>query len=503
MTNLSRRGIIKALSGLDGRYIERIPGGPCSRNSYRLLDDGVACEAHPVAINGSARQAFNPTCLSPTPTMWPPAASATAVSQPVQRQPEAFSVNPSISQVLGVGRPVALSSAGAEPVTAQSNERPAEATPFVQSVGHPITPTSLAALLAQPVVWQQVKQLAETILAIQPGMVGDSPATPTNPATPMSEPRSESPPIQRQTESISPPQSVSQPIGPDNPVAMSASVSPPVAVSPPIQCQPASVSLAQSASSGVTLASPVAMPTLASELVVASPVSPDQAKTLKNTHLGSQRVTPVSPSGVTVSASESVVASQPGQQAESVASAPSDKQAMRPTSASVLPASPPAPASTATRINTSPPVSEPTERDANQRQPERFRGKSFDQFQAVTPKQQQILGTCRTYAERVAADRGQGANLLMLGGPGTGKTHLSCAILAHAIRGGRTGLFISVSAALRLVRESFGPHAQRTESEALALLIQPDVLVLDEAGIGIGKDEKRPAINDSDRQSDG
>jgi DNA replication protein DnaC len=126
--------------------------------------------------------------------------------------------------------------------------------------------------------------------------------------------------------------------------------------------------------------------------------------------------------------------------------------------------------------------------------PERFRGKSFDQFQAVTPKQQQILKACRTYAERVAADRSQGANLLMLGGPGTGKTHLACAILAHAIRGGRTGLFISVSAALRMVRESFGPKPQRTESEALALLIQPDVLVLDEAGIAIGKDEKRQAM---------
>ncbi|EIC23943.1 ATP-binding protein [Thiorhodovibrio frisius] len=126
--------------------------------------------------------------------------------------------------------------------------------------------------------------------------------------------------------------------------------------------------------------------------------------------------------------------------------------------------------------------------------PERFRGKSFEQFQAVTPKQQRILRACRTYAERVAADRSQGANLLLLGGPGTGKTHLSCAILAHAIRAGRTGLFISVAAALRLVRESFGPHSQRTESEALALLIQPDVLVLDEAGTGIGKDEKRQAM---------
>ena len=37
MTELSRRGITKALSGLDGRLIERDRGGPRRSTSYRLL----------------------------------------------------------------------------------------------------------------------------------------------------------------------------------------------------------------------------------------------------------------------------------------------------------------------------------------------------------------------------------------------------------------------------------------------------------------------------------
>lgn len=126
--------------------------------------------------------------------------------------------------------------------------------------------------------------------------------------------------------------------------------------------------------------------------------------------------------------------------------------------------------------------------------PERFREKSFAHFEVVTAKQRRVLQACRTYAEQLATHRSRGANLLLLGGPGTGKTHLACAILAQVIRAGRTGVFMSVSGALRLVRDTYSPASTRTESEAFAPLIQTDLLVLDEAGVGIGKDEKRQAM---------
>ena len=66
----------------------------------------------------------------------------------------------------------------------------------------------------------------------------------------------------------------------------------------------------------------------------------------------------------------------------------------------------------------------------------------------------------------------RGTCLLLAGGPGTGKTHLACAILADVIRGGHTGLFMAVSAALRLIRDAYSPRAQRSESEAFDLLTQ-------------------------------
>lgn len=325
MTSLSRRGIVKALSELDGRYIERISGGPRSRNQYRILDDGAVGDAQPVAINDNAPQAFNPTSLPPLSTQWPAAAHGPFASQPIGGQTEAFSVNPSVTQALGNGRAAPLSPAGAESFSAQPIDRQTEVTPSGHSVGYPITPDSLSALLTQPVVWQHVKHLAETILALQPSMAGESSATPTMP-----EPHGESP-IQRQAESVSAAQSESLDVNLANPVGMSTSASEPVAGSPSTRSQTDSVSLAPSAS---------------------KPESPS------------------SPREQSTSASAPVIAKPPGQPAESISSAQSAKQTMHPVNASTPSVSSPASGRTATTMNTDTSVSEPTTHNTTQRQPE-------------------------------------------------------------------------------------------------------------------------------------
>ena len=126
--------------------------------------------------------------------------------------------------------------------------------------------------------------------------------------------------------------------------------------------------------------------------------------------------------------------------------------------------------------------------------PRRFLDKTFAGYAVAMPAQRQALEVCRAFGERFAQVRGRGSCLLLVGGPGTGKTHLACAILAEVIRAGYTGLFLSVSAALRLIRDTYSPRAQRSESEAFALLTAPDLLVLDEVGLAIGNEAKRRAM---------
>jgi DNA replication protein DnaC len=126
--------------------------------------------------------------------------------------------------------------------------------------------------------------------------------------------------------------------------------------------------------------------------------------------------------------------------------------------------------------------------------PRRFLDRTFENYEAGTPEQRRALSVCRAYADSFEQMRGRGAGLLLIGGPGTGKTHLACAILAHAIRSEHTGLFMSVSAALRIIRDSYSPRGQRSETEAFALLTAADLLVLDEIGLAIGNEAKRRAI---------
>jgi DNA replication protein DnaC len=126
--------------------------------------------------------------------------------------------------------------------------------------------------------------------------------------------------------------------------------------------------------------------------------------------------------------------------------------------------------------------------------PRRFRDRTFASYQADTPAQRHALALCRAYSEGFDEIRRKGSCLLLVGGPGTGKTHLACAILSSVIRAGHTGLFMSVSAALRLIREAYTPHARRSETESFALLTAPDLLVLDEVGLAVGSERNRRAV---------
>lgn len=115
--------------------------------------------------------------------------------------------------------------------------------------------------------------------------------------------------------------------------------------------------------------------------------------------------------------------------------------------------------------------------------PTRFADKSFADFQAATPKQQKALAVCQEYAEHFHDHFKAGRCLMLLGKPGTGKTHLGVAIANDIVRHTTAlAVYRTVGGILQYIKGSYDRDADYTEVEAFKSLVTPHLLVLDEVG---------------------
>lgn len=115
--------------------------------------------------------------------------------------------------------------------------------------------------------------------------------------------------------------------------------------------------------------------------------------------------------------------------------------------------------------------------------PKRFQGKTFDSYEVENDAQKAALAKCVEYAENFQAHKKAGRCMLLLGKPGTGKTHLAIAIANCIMTSTKeTAVYRTLGGVLQDIRESYDDHSPTNEGWILKGLIAPSLLVLDEIG---------------------
>lgn len=122
--------------------------------------------------------------------------------------------------------------------------------------------------------------------------------------------------------------------------------------------------------------------------------------------------------------------------------------------------------------------------------PPRFADRRLSNYQPTCPAAEKALQVAQQYASTFKQALETGRSLILSGNVGAGKTHLAVGIAHEVMSQGHTALFTSVMGAVRSIKETYG-RRELSESQAIARLVEPDLLILDEVGVQFGSDTER------------
>ena len=125
--------------------------------------------------------------------------------------------------------------------------------------------------------------------------------------------------------------------------------------------------------------------------------------------------------------------------------------------------------------------------------PSRFAGCTFENYVTSNEGQKRALLFAQAFAENFAAMQEAGNSLTLYGKPGTGKTHLACAVANHILDSGRTVIYTRAIDLIHAIRETWRDHS-KSQIEVTGRYQTTGLLIVDEIGVQFGSEAERTQL---------
>jgi len=114
--------------------------------------------------------------------------------------------------------------------------------------------------------------------------------------------------------------------------------------------------------------------------------------------------------------------------------------------------------------------------------PKRYKSKSFDSFEADSPKKQIALRKLVNYGVNFGLMLETGQCMILTGNVGTGKTHLANAVANQLVQDGFRPVFVTLFGMIAEVKATWGDKT-KSEAAVIANFVKCDLLIIDEIGV--------------------